>query len=118
MTDKKKVFGIIDKHRAAGIMLITHGHDSLKDGDKLIRLSDHERISAADKARIEILELANAINMPGLLEDLDAALEDLELHGRHGDQGYKQLRAWYNEIRRVTRSIDAALAQQGKEGGK
>jgi len=72
---------------------------------------------AADKARIEILESANVINMPGLLEDLDVALEDLELHGRHSDQGYQQLRAWYNEIRRVTRSLKAALAQQGKEGG-
>lgn len=80
--------------------------------DALIRLTDYERL----QAEAERLQAANAINMPGLLEDLDEALEELELRGRHDDRGYQLLRAWYSEMRRVTRVVDAALAQQGKEG--
>lgn len=87
---------------------------------------DHERLQAeterlqaaraADRARIKLLEAANAINMPGLLDDLDEALEEIALRGRQDDYGYQQLRAWYSKMRRVTRTIDEALAQQGKEG--
>lgn len=82
----------------------------------LIRLSDHEAERAADKARIAELEAALSINMPKLLDSLSEALEELELHGRHSDRGYQRLRAWYSEMRRVTRVVDAALSQQGKEG--
>lgn len=67
-------------------------------------------------ARIAELEAANAINMPGLLDDLDEALEEIALRGRQDDYGYQQLRAWYSKMRRVTRAVDEALAQQGKEG--
>ena len=84
--------------------------------EPLIRLTDHEAARAADKARIAELEAANAINMPGLLDDLDEALEEIALRGRQDDYGYQQLRAWYSKMRRVTRTVDAALSQQGKEG--
>ena len=76
----------------------------------------HEAARAADKARIAELEAALSIDLPKLLDRLDEALEDIELHGRHSDRGYHQLSGWYKNARRITSAIDAALAQQGKEG--
>tara|TARA_R110001606_G_scaffold380609_1_gene541222 strand:- start:729 stop:1121 length:393 start_codon:yes stop_codon:yes gene_type:complete len=85
---------------------------------ELIRLTDHEAARAADKARIAELEAALSIDLPKLLDRLDEALEDIELHGRHSDRGYHQLSGWYKNARRITSAIDAALAQQGKDGGE
>ena len=80
----------------------------------LIRLSDHDAARAADKERIAELEAVNAINMPSLLDDLDCALEDLELFGMHSNQGYKRLKAWYKAVHQITNNLDAVLAQQGE----
>ena len=83
--------------------------------EPLIRLTDLEASRAADKARIAELEAALSIDLPKLLDRLDEALEDIELHGRHSDRGYHQLSGWYKNARRITSAIDAALAQHGKE---
>ena len=53
---------------------------------------------------------AELVELKSLLPELDDALEDLELHGRHADQGYRKLKDWYRKIALITGRIDAKLA--------
>lgn len=46
-----------------------------------------------------------------LLPDLDGALQDLELFGRHSD--HRKLKDWYRKMLVATNAIDAALAGKG-----
>lgn len=68
----------------------------------------------AEKAEREAaLNLAEGLR--ALLPDLDDALEDLELHGCHDQQGYRKLKDWFRKVEIHTRVIDAALAKQAKD---
>lgn len=53
----------------------------------------------------------NLRGLKALLPDLDEALEQLEMHGRHSDQGYRKLKDWYRKVALATKAIDAALAE-------
>lgn len=44
-----------------------------------------------------------------LLPELDDALEDLELHGYHDQQGYRKLKDWFRKVQIQTRKLDSAL---------
>lgn len=41
-----------------------------------------------------------------LLPQLDDALEDLEIWGRHSDQGYRKLKDWYRKMSKAIDNID------------
>jgi ssDNA-binding Zn-finger/Zn-ribbon topoisomerase 1 len=53
---------------------------------------------------------AELVELKVLLPALDDALEDLELHGQHSDQGYRKLKDWYRKAAVLTARIDAKLA--------
>lgn len=46
-----------------------------------------------------------------LLEELDIALEDLELHGCQSQQGYRRLKDWYRKMNIQTQALDQALTK-------
>jgi hypothetical protein len=53
---------------------------------------------------------AELVELKAVLPLLDDALEHLELHGLHSQQGYRKLRDWYRKMARTTDRIDAKLA--------
>lgn len=57
---------------------------------------------------------AELVALKDLLPALDNALEDLELHGRHSDQGYRKLKDWYRKVALITDRIEAKLAELQK----
>lgn len=67
-----------------------------------------------DQLRAEVAIMQEKSRLSQLLPELDDALEDLELHGCHSDQGYRKLKDWYRKTMLATRAIDAAMA--AKEG--
>ena len=52
--------------------------------------------------------------LKALLPALDDALEDLELHGRHSDQGCRKLKDWYRKAELITDRIDGAHCVAGQ----
>ena len=53
---------------------------------------------------------AELAELKDILPEIDDALESLEAHGRHSDQGYRELKDWYRKIAGITARIDAKLA--------
>jgi hypothetical protein len=47
-----------------------------------------------------------------LLPELDVALEDLEMHGRHSDQGYRKLKDWYRKMGLACEAIDIGVGEK------
>ena len=79
--------------------------------EPLIRLSEHERISAADKARIDELE--------GLLRHIRNQIEgNIDVCVRDCVNQRGNVQEIYGYCEQITAHIDAALAKQGKEGGE
>jgi hypothetical protein len=73
----------------------------------------HATLQAA-KGEIERLKgeceaLRATSDLKALLPDLGDALEDLELHGRHSDQGYRKLKDWYRKVALAYRVIDGPM---------
>lgn len=71
-----------------------------------------ERNSAraqASKLKAENEALRATVDLQKLLPELDEALEDLELHGRHSDQGYRKLKDWYRKIALAYRVIKGPM---------
>ena len=70
---------------------------------------DWDRVTAAQDSVREHMELANQLkaeceglrataDLQKLLPELGDALEELELNGRHSDQGYRKLKDWYRKV--------------------
>lgn len=85
--------------------------------DKLkATVADYEMGLEAAKEEIARLKGENEglfaiANLRELLPDLDEALEDLEVHGQHGDQGYRKLKDWYRKVALACKAIDAAMSK-------
>ena len=77
---------------------------------------DHHSLKALEAAGDAVVSLytrpqdAGLVELKTILPALDDALETLEMHGRHSDQGYRQLKDWYRKIAGITARIDAKLA--------
>ena len=69
----------------------------------------YERVNAQLKAENEALRANSSLSV--LLPELDSALEDLELHGQHSDQGYRKLKDWYRKVDLACKAIDAAIGK-------
>ena len=69
----------------------------------------YERVNAELKAECEGLRANSSLVV--LLRELDSALEDLEIHGQHSDQGYRKLKDWYRKVDLACKAIDAALGK-------
>ncbi len=76
--------------------------------DTEAKLDTAQAVSAELRAELETVALIKALKE--LLPDLDDALEDLEIWGRHSDQGYRKLKDWYRKILLSTKQIDSTLA--------
>lgn len=72
-------------------------------------------IAERDKLKAENEALFALANLRDLLPDLDDALEDLEIHGRHTDQGYRQLKDWYRKVALKCKAYDAAFNKQSSD---
>jgi hypothetical protein len=57
----------------------------------------------------EIVRLRDVANLKALLPEVSDALEDLELHGQHSDQGYRKLKDWYRKVALAYRVIDGPM---------
>lgn len=85
-------------------------------------INDMRHEIARHKTRINRLEQRHQADqvargvaeLKALLPALDDALEDLELHGRHSDQGYRKLKDWYRKAELITDRIDDALLNGGR----
>lgn len=51
-----------------------------------------------DQLKAENETLRATCDLKAMLPELDDALEDLELHGQHSDQGYRKLKDWYRKV--------------------
>lgn len=69
----------------------------------------YERVNAELKAEYEGLRANSSLVV--LLRELDSALEDLEIHGQHSDQGYRKLKDWYRKVDLACKAIDAAMGK-------
>jgi len=69
----------------------------------------YERVNAELKADNEALRANSSLVV--LLPELDSALEDLEIHGQHSDQGYRKLKDWYRKVDLACKAIDAAMGK-------
>ena len=65
-----------------------------------------------DQLKAENAELKAQAGLQVLLPELDEALEDLEIWGRHSDQGYRKLKDWYRKVSLACRDIDRAKAKE------
>lgn len=61
------------------------------------------------KAEVESLQLRATLDLQKLLPGLSDALEDLEMHGRHSDQGYRKLQDWYRKMEMSYRVLSAPM---------
>ncbi|MFV3387224.1 hypothetical protein ACNFCJ_17655 [Pseudomonas sp. NY15364] len=81
-----------------------------EDHDKAWR---HAGVNAENVAALSSqLEAARGLlvaDLQKLLPELDDALEDLELHGCHDQQGYRKLKDWFRKVEIQTRKLDSAL---------
>jgi hypothetical protein len=75
--------------------------------DDLMTVAQCNRIVAALTQPSPDAEL---VGLKSVLPLLDDALEHLESHGQHSDQGYRKLKDWYRKIALATDKIDAKLA--------
>jgi len=69
------------------------------------------------KAEIEQLQAENAelraqAGLQILLLELDDALEHLEMHGLHSDQGYRKLKDWFRKVSVACKAIDQAMTKE------
>ncbi|WP_274644256.1 hypothetical protein [Pseudomonas serbica] len=55
-------------------------------------------IEERDQLKVEVEALRAVATLSKLLPELDDALEDLEIHGQHSDQGYRKLKDWYRKV--------------------
>ena len=74
----------------------------------------YEQVVQGLKAENEALR--NNADLLSLLPELDEALEDLEIHGQHSDQGYRKLKDWYRKIDLACKAIDAAMSKEPSHG--
>lgn len=74
------------------------------------------RADTIDQLKAENEALRKSAGLAAILPQLDEALEDLELHGRHTDQGYRKLKDWYRKVKLACDSIDAAMAKETSHG--
>lgn len=65
-----------------------------------------------DQLKAENAELKAQAGLQALLPELDEALEDLEIWGRHSDQGYRKLKDWYRKVSLACRNVDIASTKE------
>lgn len=70
-----------------------------------VRVLIEER--AQFKAEAEALRAVASLSK--LLPELDDALEDLEIHGQHSDQGYRKLKDWYRKVALACKLVKAPM---------
>ena len=66
-------------------------------------------INERDQLKEEVEALRAVATLSKLLPALDDALEDLEIHGQHSDQGYRKLKDWYREVALACKLIKAPM---------
>lgn len=67
----------------------------------------YERVNAELKAEVEGLRAT--ADLQKLLPEVSDALEELELHGLHSDQGYRKLKDWYRKVGLAYRVIQGPM---------
>lgn len=67
----------------------------------------YEQVNAELKAEVEALRAT--VDLQKLLPEISDALEELELHGLHSDQGYRKLRDWYRKVGLAYRVIQGPM---------
>lgn len=70
------------------------------------------RVVEARELQAQVDQLKSQAGLQVLLPELDEALEDLEMHGRHSDQGYRKLKDWYRKVTIACRDIDQAMNKE------
>ncbi|WP_070415339.1 hypothetical protein [Pseudomonas lundensis] len=67
----------------------------------------YEQVNAELKAEVEGLRAT--ADLQKLLPEVSDALEELELHGLHSDQGYRKLKDWYRKVGLAYRVIQGPM---------
>lgn len=82
-------------------------------GSNLSRAQFHGRaqdlLAEFDQLSAESEALRAQVDLQKLLPEVSDALEELELHGQHSDQGYRKLRDWYRKVELAYRVIAAPM---------
>ena len=83
--------------------------DSYKQGAQVEADAGDEARAEVRQLKAENDELRATADLQKLLPEISDALEDLELHGLHGDQGYRKLKDWYRKIGLAYRVIQGPM---------
>lgn len=83
--------------------------DSYKQGAKVEADAGDEARTEVRQLKAENEELRATADLQKLLPEISDALEDLELHGLHGDQGYRKLKGWYRKTVLAYRVIQGPM---------
>lgn len=67
----------------------------------------YEQVAQGLKAEVE--KLRATADLQKLLPEVSDALEELELHGLHSDQGYRKLKDWYRKVGLAYRVIQGPM---------
>lgn len=124
--DKQEIKALVDRVKTDRRFCADENHHVLADGVLALlaeiesaetRLHDVAVLCATveqerDQLKAENEALRKSAGLAAILPQLDEALEDLELHGRHTDQGYRKLKDWYRKVKLACDSIDAAMAKE------
>jgi hypothetical protein len=103
---------------ATVLALIAENERLIRDAECAVAKQAHAEMigdgfyHASEKLKAEVEALRQAAGLAVLLPQLDEALEDLELYGRHADQGYRKLKDWYRKVKLACAAIDAAMGKE------
>lgn len=93
----------------AGMENVAQQRDQLKAENAGLKTGyeAYERVNAELKAEVEGLRAT--ADLQKLLPEVSDALEELELHGLHSDQGYRKLKDWYRKVGLAYRVIQGPM---------
>ncbi|WP_282372288.1 hypothetical protein [Pseudomonas sp. PS02290] len=73
------------------------------------RMGVKTALAERDQLKAEVEALRATVDLQKLLPEVSDALEELEMHGQHSDQGYRKLRDWYRKVELAYRVITAPM---------
>jgi hypothetical protein len=100
----------VDQYDEA-LIKVADQRDQLKAENAGLKTGYEAYEQVVEGLRAEVEKLCATAGLQKLLPELDDALEELELHGRHSDQGYRKLKDWYRKTALACTAIDAAMGK-------
>lgn len=103
----------LEKDRRPGlparVKTVTEERDQLKAENAGLKTGYEAYEQVVQGLRVEVEALRATADLQKLLPEVSDALEELELHGLHSDQGYRKLKDWYRKVGLAYRVIQGPM---------